>query len=73
MKRSKICLEDFMITSNIEAFPNESISILKSRLNNDAPISPYSAFPLSHRGLVAVLGVLLTYFIVLIQFKSSGS
>jgi len=71
MKKSKKDLEDFLIKSRTEVVPNQSLSILMNRLSNHAPISPYSTFSLSYRGLVASFGVLLTYIVVLMQFKSS--
>ena len=73
MKRSKKCMEDFIIKYNIETGSNNSLSNLMKRLDNKAPISPFSVLSLSHRGFAATFSVLLTYFIVLIQFKSSGS
>ncbi len=73
MKSSKKSLEDFIIKNDLDTTHNRSLSILLKRLDNRAPISPYSVLSLSHRGFAATFSLLLTYFIVLIQFKSSGS
>ncbi len=74
-KKPKKSLENFLIQSNAEIVPNHShtVFILIGRLDNHTPISPYSTFSLSYRGLIATLGVLLTYIVVLMQFKSSDS
>ena len=55
------------------AVGGHGLHVLCQRLNNEAPIAPYVAFEVSNRGLVSTFSVLLTYIIVLIQFKLSGS
>jgi hypothetical protein len=43
-----------------------------TRLDNPHPVSPYSAFPLCNQGLVTAVSILITYIIVLMQFKVSN-
>jgi len=73
IKRGKQSLEDFVIETGSEQDLGSSWTILSSRLDNHSPITPGSAFGISNKGLVAVVSTLLTYMIVLIQFKLSGS
>jgi hypothetical protein len=73
MKEGNKNLEDFMIQHQIERECGQNLKILDQRLNNHSPLSPASTIALSNKGLVAAFSVLLTYIIVLIQFKLSGS
>ena len=73
MKKGKKSLEDFMILHEVDPVSYKSLKILEKRLSNHSPLSPGSAFALSNKGLVTTFSVLLTYIIVLIQFKLSGS
>ena len=72
IKQSKKNLEDYILETSPEQLLGHSWSILLSRLDNHSQIALGSAFGLSNKNLVAAFSVLLTYLIVLIQFKVSG-
>ena len=72
MKRCSYHLDRFQFND-----PNNSNSGLVQLLreefqdNHEAPIAPYSAFTLSSSSLLALFGTIVTYIIVLLQFKTS--
>ena len=66
-------LEDFIIETGSGVGLGPSWSILQSRLANPTPITPGSAFVLSNQSLLAAFSILLTYLVILIQFKLSVS
>ena len=72
IKQSKKDLEDYILEIRPEQLRGHSWSILLSRLDNHSQIALGSAFGLSNKNLIAAFSVLLTYLIVLIQFKLSG-
>ena len=71
--KSRWLLEDDIVKRGLERDLEQTWFILRSRLDHRTPITPGSAFGLSNKGLIAVVSTLLTYMIVLIQFKLSGS
>ena len=73
MKESREGLEDFSLDFQIDSKQQQGLDVLDRRLDNPAPISPYSIFSVSHSSLLATFSVLLTYIIVLLQFKTSGT
>jgi hypothetical protein len=66
-------MEDFMIGATLKQDLGHNWLILQNRLTGQVQITPGSAFALSNQNLVAALSVLMTYLIVLVQFKLSGS
>ena len=72
MKKCSYYLDRFQFND-----PNNSNSGLVQLLreefqdNHEAPIAPYSAFTLSSSSLLALFGTIVTYIIVLLQFKTS--
>ena len=81
MKVCKLALEDYLVCKTSEDYQYENqnekatihnkIDLLKDRLNNDAPISPYGYFGVTNSSLLAAFANILTYVIILIQFKLS--
>ena len=53
---------------------SEESQLLKQdlRYHCESPITPFSAFSLSHGTLIGTFATIITYLIVLIQFKMSG-
>ena len=72
MKKCSYQLDRFQFSdpTNLE---NGSVQLLREEFqnNHEAPIAPYSAFTLSSSSLLALFGTIVTYIIVLLQFKTS--
>ena len=73
INQGKKDLEDFIIETGSREGLDQNWLILQNRWTNPKPITPGSAFVLSNQSLVAAFSILLTYLIVLIQFKLSES
>ena len=72
MKKCSYQLDRFQFSdpNNLE---NGSVQLLREEFqnNHEAPIAPYSAFTLSSSSLLSLFGTIVTYIIVLLQFKTS--
>jgi hypothetical protein len=73
MTSSKAALDDFAVKNKIPNDLVQAFCILNQKLENPSPISPNEAFSLSNKGLVSTTSVFITYIIILLQFKLSGS
>ena len=73
MKKAKCKLEEFKCRN--QRVWNAEMELLKEDLSSHlpCPISPYGAFGLSNGALPGTFATILTYLIVLIQFKASES
>ena len=81
MKLCKLALEDYLVCKTSEDYQYEDqnekatihnkIDLLKDRLSNDSPISPYGCFGVTNSASLTGFVSILTYVIVLIQFKLS--
>ena len=78
-KSLKSALEDYVVTKTVDDYNfedvnekltiNNKIDLLKERLNIDSPISPYGLFSINNSSSLNSLVNILTYVIVLINFK----
>jgi len=76
MTSSKAALDEFAVKNKIPNDLVQAFCILNQKLENPSPISPNEAFSLSNKGLVTLVSttsVFITYIIILLQFKLSGS
>ena len=72
MKSFKITLQNFKL-ANIEMLSQGSLTALDNlldQLSEGSPISPLSAFSLDNSTIASGFGLMLTYTIVLLQFKT---
>lgn len=77
--KAKRAVEDILMTtaSGMSKKENKShelkvkMSVLKSRLDDGCPIEPLSYFKLNKQTLISIQATVLTYIIILLQFKLS--
>ncbi len=68
--KAAVTLEDFIMHGNIKTADVKTVlERLLKRLEHPKPVSPCSAFPLNHSGLMSAITASVTYLIVLMQFK----
>ena len=63
--------QDWSIEQRKKEILNEKFDTMIDRYGNNAPISPYGYFSINGGSLLSALATIITYLIVLIQFKIS--
>ncbi len=71
--RAKEALEDLYkaFGKDEDAAMCREMGVLLSRMSAEGPLSPHAFFTVNHRGLLGIVGTVVTYIIVLLQFRTS--